>query len=70
MLIFIYDTLVCMINLYGKCTCSIYYKIYIYIYPFVVIIILKYSTIHVKYFKFDLGSRNKNKQGAYLIFPR
>ena len=61
-----------MINLYGKCTFSIYYKIYIYIYiyiyPFFVIIILRYSTRHVKYFKFDFGIRNKNKQGPYLIF--
>ena len=42
--------------------------IYIYIYPFFVIIILRYSTRHVKYFKFDFGIRNKNKQGPYLIF--
>ena len=45
-----------------------YIYIYIYIYPFFVIIILRYSTIHVKYFKFDFGIRNKNKQGPYLIF--
>ena len=41
-----------------------------YIYKLVIIIILNYTTLHVQYFKVDIGNYNQNKRGPYSIFSK